>query len=426
MNAETGIERARALDAADPLARFRERFAMPGGPSGSDLVYLCGHSLGLQPLAAQDRVREELEDWARLAVNGHFSGRRPWIDYHEYLRGSLAELAGAHPEEVVPMNSLTVNLHFMMASFYRPGPGRSKILIESGAFPSDRHAVASQLEWRGFDVGKTLIELAPPAAGDLLDEQEIEALLDEHGHEIALVLWPGVQFRTGQAFDLARIARAARRAGANVGFDVAHAIGNVPLDLHGSEADFAVWCTYKYLNGGPGAIGGCFVHERHARDPELPRLAGWWGHDAATRFEMRPGFKPMQGAAGWQVSNPAILSAAPLIASLEIFREARLSRLREKSIALNALLESLLASVSEVQIVTPREPAARGNQMSLRLRDTRARGRHVFDALSERGIVCDWREPDVIRMAAVPLYNRFEEVARFVAALRQTLEDVSS
>jgi kynureninase len=426
MNDATEIDRARRLDAADPLAAFRDRFARPAGPGGSELTYLAGHSLGLQPLAAQDRVREELEDWARLGVNGHFTARRPWIDYHEHLREGLAELAGARPEEVVPMNSLTVNLHLMMASFYRPEPGRSKILIESGAFPSDRHAVASQLEWRGFDVGNTLIELAPPAGSDLLDEQEIEALLDERGHEVALVLWPGVQFRTGQSFDLVRIARAARRAGANVGIDVAHAIGNVPLDLHGSDADFAVWCTYKYLNAGPGAIGGCFVHERHARDARLPRLAGWWGHDAATRFEMRPGFKPMLGAAGWQVSNPAILAAAPLVASLEIFREARLSRLREKSIALNAFLESLLSDVAEVQVVTPRDPAARGNQMSLRLRDSRARGRRVFDALASRGIVCDWREPDVIRMAAVPLYNRFEDVARFVAALRRTLKDVAS
>jgi kynureninase len=426
MNGDAGTERARRLDAADELAGFRAKFALPRGPSGAELAYLCGHSLGLQPLAAQERVQEELDDWARLAVNGHFTGLRPWIDYHEHLRTGLAELAGARPEEVVPMNSLTVNLHLMMASFYRPQPGRSKILIEAGAFPSDRHAVASQLEWRGFDVGNTLVELAPPAGGNLLDEQEIEALLDEHGQGIALVLWPGVQFRTGQAFDLARIARAARRAGANVGFDLAHAIGNVPLELHDTGADFAVWCSYKYLNAGPGAIGGCFVHERHGRDAGLPRLAGWWGHDAATRFDMRPGFRPMHGAAGWQVSNPAVLSAAPLVASLEIFREARLSRLRAKSVALNALLESLLSSVPEVEVVTPREPAARGNQMSLRLRDTRSRGRRVFDALTERGIVCDWREPDVIRMAAVPLYNRFEEVARFVAALRQTLKDVAS
>jgi kynureninase len=414
------------MDAADELAGFRAKFALPKSPTGAELVYLCGHSLGLQPIAAQERVREELDDWARLAVNGHFTARRPWIDYHEYLRTGLAELAGARPEEVVPMNSLTVNLHLMMASFYRPEPGRSKILIEAGAFPSDRHAVASQLEWRGFDVGNTLIELAPPAGSNLLDEQEIEVLLDEHGHEIALVLWPGVQFRTGQAFDLSRIARAARRAGANVGFDLAHAIGNMPLALHDSGADFAVWCSYKYLNAGPGAIGGCFVHERHARDARLPRLAGWWGHDADTRFEMRPGFQPMPGAAGWQVSNPAILSAAPLIASIELFLEARLARLRAKSIALDALLESLLSGVPEVEIITPREPAARGNQMSLRLRDTRSRGRRVFDALAERGVVCDWREPDVIRMAAVPLYNSFEEVARFAAALRQTLKDVAS
>ncbi|HKZ73776.1 MAG TPA: kynureninase, partial [Steroidobacteraceae bacterium] len=312
MKPDVARELARDADARDPLRAFRAKFAQPQREDGSAVVYLCGHSLGLQPLAARQRVLEELDAWARLAVDGHFTGLRPWLDYHERLNAGLADLAGAQPGEVVAMNSLTVNLHLMMASFYRPVPGRSRILIEAGAFSSDRHAVASQIEWHGMRTGEALVELAPPAGSELLDEAGIEAFLDERGHELALVLWPGVQFRTGQAFDLARIARAARRAGARVGFDLAHAIGNLPLALHDIDADFAVWCSYKYLNGGPGAIGGCFVHERHGTDPTLQRLAGWWGHDAASRFRMLPGFRPMPGAAGWQVSNPLILAAAPL------------------------------------------------------------------------------------------------------------------
>jgi kynureninase len=424
VNVEPNRESARREDAADPLRGFRDRFAQPHSTSG-DLVYLCTHSLGLQPLSARDRVLEELDDWARLAVLGHTAARRAWIDYHEAFNPMLAELVGAGPFEVVAMNSLTINLHLMMASFYRPVPGRSRILIEAGAFSSDRHAVAAQIEWHGLKPGEILVELAPAAGSDLFDESEIEAFLDERGGEIALVLWPGVQYRTGQAFELARIARAARRAGALVGFDLAHSIGNVPLELHASGADFAVWCSYKYLNAGPGAIGGCFVHERHGENLSTPRLAGWWGHDPASRFQMLPGFQPMPGAGGWQVSNPPILSAAPLLASLELFREARITRLRDKSLKLCAFLDAALARVPDIQIVTPKAASARGSQISLRVGGARGRGRTVFQHLTSARVVCDWREPDVIRIAPAPLYNGFEDVLSFVERLAKALKDTA-
>jgi kynureninase len=414
-------EAARRADATDPLRAFRDEFAQPSSASG-ELIYLCGHSLGLQPLSARARVLEELDDWARLAVLGHEAARRAWIDYHEQFTPMLAELVGAQTFEVVAMNSLTINLHLAMASFYRPVPGRSRILIEAGAFSSDRHAVASQLAWHGLRVGECLIELAPAAGSDLFEESELEAFLEERGSEIALVLWPGVQYRTGQVFDLKRIARAARQAGARVGFDLAHSIGNVPLELHDSGADFAVWCSYKYLNAGPGAIGGCFVHERHGDDAGAPRLAGWWGHDRESRFEMLPAFDPIPGAAGWQVSNPPILSAAPLLASLELFQRARLARLREKSLELCAFADAALARVAGIQIVTPKTSAARGSQISLRIVGVRGLGRKVFEQLSAAGVVCDWREPDVIRIAAVPFYNGFEDVFAFVERLEGALK----
>jgi kynureninase len=420
---------ARALDAADPLRGWRERFALPLDERGAPLVYLCGHSLGLQPLAARELVIAELDEWAQRAVEGHEHARRPWVPYHENLRSGLAELTGARPGEVVAMNSLTVNLHLLFASFYRPAGARRRILIEAGAFSSDRHAVASQIAWHGLDPQDNLLELAPAAGADLIEERAIEALLAEHGREIALVWWPGVQFRTGQAFDLARIARAAHAHGCLAGFDLAHSIGNTPLALHDSAADFAVWCSYKYLNAGPGAIGGCFVHERHtgalprtAHRGALPgaRLAGWWGHEADTRFLMEAQFHAAAGADSWQVSNPPILAAAPLVASLALFAAAGLERLRAKSIALTGFLEQLLRPLEpRVQIITPREPAARGCQLSIRIAGGAAEGRRVFEHLREAGVVCDWRTPDIIRVAPVPLYNRFEDVAQFAQRLTQ-------
>jgi kynureninase len=422
MSAETSVEHVRQLDAADPLAAFRDRFALPRDDCGEPLVYLCGHSLGLQPLAARELVIGELDDWGRLAVLGHEAARRPWIDYHERMSAGLELLAGARPGEVVAMNSLTINLHLMLASFYRPSGRRSKVLIEAGAFPSDRHAVVSQIAWHGLDPHTELLELGP-TSGELITQAALEECLAQHGETIALVLWPGVQFRTGQAFDVAAVTRAAHRAGCVVGFDLAHAIGNLPLALHASGADFAVWCSYKYLNAGPGAVGGSFVHERHGADPSQFRLAGWWGHDPVTRFDMRPEFRAAPGAAGWQVSNPPILSSAPLVASLELFAAAGIERLRTKSIALTGLAERLVAPL-DVSLISPREPQARGCQLSLRLGGSPQRGRHVFERLGTRGIVCDWREPDVLRVAPVPLYNRFEDVYRFAEELALALREI--
>jgi kynureninase len=433
MSHATTLEQARERDAADPLRGFRRRFALPLGARGVPLVYLCGHSLGLQPLAARELVIEELDEWARRGVEGHERARRPWVPYHENLRSGLAALTGARPHEVVAMNSLTVNLHLLFASFYRPQGERRCILIESGAFSSDRHAVASQIAWHGLDPQANLLELAPAAGADLVDESAIESYLDGHGSEIALVWWPGVQFRTGQAFDIARIARAAHRNGCLAGFDLAHSIGNTRLALHDSAADFAVWCSYKYLNGGPGAIGGCFVHEQHTRAlpptahrGALPgaRLAGWWGHEADTRFLMEAQFHAAAGADSWQVSNPPILAAAPLVASLAIFTAAQIERLREKSIALTGFMEELLRELEpRVRIITPRDEGARGCQLSIRVAGGAGAGRRVFDGLRAGGVVCDWRTPDIIRVAPVPLYNSFEEVARFAQRLTRVLAE---
>jgi len=315
-------DQALALDGADELREFRAHFALPRDAAGAELAYLCGHSLGLAPLAARARVLEELEDWERLGVLGHEHGRRAWVGYAERLAPLLAALAGAQPAEVVAMNSLTVNLHLLLASFYRPTRTRYRIMIESGAFPSDRYLVDSQIRWHGLEPAATLIEVAPRPGEELLRMEDIDAHIGVAGKSLALVLWPGVQYRTGQAFDLKPIVSSAQRAGAAVGFDLAHAIGNLPLSLHDSGADFAAWCSYKYLNGGPGAIGGAFVHERHGHDARLPRIAGWWGSNPATRFAMGREFELTPGAAGWQLSNPPVLSAAPLFASLELFAAA--------------------------------------------------------------------------------------------------------
>ena len=420
MTFERSLTYARARDAADTLARFRAQFAHPLSAAGEPLVYLCGHSLGLQPLSARQRINEELDDWAALGVRGHEAARRPWIPYHEAMRAGLASLTGAHPGEVVAMNSLTVNLHLMLASFYRPAATRTRILLEANAFPSDRHALASQISWHGLDPHQQLLELQPADASGLITTEQIEYFLEHRGPEIALVLWPGTQYLSGQVFDLPRIAAAAHKAGCAVGFDLAHSIGNVPLGLHDSGADFAVWCSYKYLNAGPGAIGGCFVHERHAQERSRPRLAGWWGHDPHTRFAMGPHFQPAPGADGWQISNPPILSAAPLLASLELFHDAGLAHLRAKSVALTGYLAFLLDALP-IEILTPDGIQARGCQLSLRLGKDARHGRAVFDRLQRAGMVCDWREPDVIRAAPVPLYNSFEDVFRFAGALEAAL-----
>lgn len=430
MTYQPSLDYARRCDAADPLRSFRERFALPRDDRGQPTLFLCGHSLGLMPLAARTIIGEELDDWSRLAVLGHEHARRPWIPYHENLTAGLVHLTGARATEVIAMNSLTVNIHLMLASFFRPADRRTKILIETGAFSSDRHAVTSQLAWHGLDPAQHLIELTPPAGSDSIPEDAIEACLAEHGGDIALLLWPGVQFRTGQAFDVQRIARAGRRAGCVVGFDLAHSIGNMPLALHDCDADFAVWCSYKYLNAGPGAIGGCFVHERHLASQ--PHLMGWWGHEEPTRFRMEPHFRPAPGIAAWQISNPPILAAAPLLASLAIFQEARMDRLRAKSIELTGFLEFLIERLGarkthgppDAQFITPREVGARGCQISIRIGGAATRGRRVFERLWARGVVCDWRDPNVIRVAPVPLYNTFEEVFRFSEHLSDVLREI--
>ena len=406
---------ALALDAADPLRPFRNEFLVPRHRE-RDQVYFVGNSLGLQPRGARAQVLEVLDKWAGEAVEGHFSGPTAWMNYHGLVREPLARLVGAQPGEVVAMNTLTVNLHLMMASFYRPTRERPAILIEAGAFPSDRHAVVSQIRLHGFDPATDLIEVQPDEAAGTLSMDAIAAAIEQHGPRLALVLWPGVQYRTGQAFDLAAITRLAHAQGAVAGLDLAHAVGNLPLSLHDDGADFAVWCHYKYVNAGPGAVAGCFVHERHGAS-NLPRLAGWWGHEAATRFRMAPEFVPSAGAEGWQLSNPPVLALAPLRASLEQFdRAGGMAVLRAKSEKLTGFLDSLVRRrLGDVlEIITPAEPARRGAQLSLRVAGGRERGRELFDYLRDTGILGDWREPDVIRISPAPLYNRYSDVLRFV------------
>jgi kynureninase len=409
---------AQAADAADPLHAFRDEFLIPPH-EGRDGTYFCGNSLGLQPRAVRAALAAELDDWAQLGVEGHFKGRLPWMDYHEFVRDHLAEVVGAQPSEVVAMNTLGVNLHLMMVSFYRPTRERPAILMEAGAFPTDRYALESQIRFHGFDPAEALIELEADEPNGTLSMAAIERALAEHGPRIALVMLPGVQYRTGQAFDLKAIASLAHRHGCTVGFDLAHAVGNLPLQLHDSGADFAIWCSYKYLNSGPGAVGGAFVHERHAH-AALPRFAGWWGHDKSTRFRMGPEFVPTPGADGWQLSNPPILALAPLRVSLEIFHRAGLARLREKSLRLTGYLEWLVHTqlADALEVVTPADPARRGAQLSIRVLGGRERGRALFGHLMAHGVVGDWREPDVIRIAPAPLYNRFADCLAFAESVR--------
>ena len=415
---------ARQQDAQDPLRAWRAQFALPRSPEGEELIYLCGHSLGPAPVAARALIDAQVEDWERLGVLGHERESGSWIGFADQLQQPLAALCGAGPDEVVAMNSLSINLHLLLGSFYRPHDTRRAILIEAGAFSSDRHVVAAQLAWHGLDASAELIELAPRTGEDCLRPGDIEQCIAENGPRLALVLWPGVQYLTGQAFDLHGIVRAAHAVGARVGFDLAHAIGNVPLSLHEAGADFAAWCSYKYLNGGPGAIGGAFVHRRHFGDAGLPRLAGWWGHEPTTRFAMRPQFRPAPGAAGWAVSNPSIFAAAPLCASVPMFSQVGMSALRAKSVALTGYLESLVTArtAGQLSVITPRDPTQRGCQLSLRVRDGAGRGREIFGALARAGVIGDWREPDVIRLAPAPLYNRFTDVWQAVSRLCAILE----
>lgn len=406
-------------DADDALRDLRAQFHIPRH-DGEEMAYFCGNSLGLQPKGARAYVDEVMDKWARDAVEGHFREPAPWMPYHELVRDGLAEVVGAQPAEVVAMNSLTANLHLMMVSFFRPDAQRNAILMEAGAFPSDRHAMASQLEFHGLSPERCLIELEPDREDGTFSMDAIERAIAEHGHRLALILWPGVQYRTGQAFDLSEIARLGHAAGAVVGFDLAHAVGNLPLRLHDSGADFAVWCHYKYMNSGPGAVAGCFVHARHAHS-DRPRFAGWWGHDRATRFKMGPEFVPTPGADGWQLSNPPILGLAPLRASLDVFARVGMPALRAKSERLTGALEDLIRErlAETLRIVTPSAPTQRGCQLSLRVLQGRGlsgrdAGRSLFEFLAARGVLGDWREPDTIRISPAPLYNTYADVLRFV------------
>ncbi|MDH3647269.1 MAG: kynureninase [Gammaproteobacteria bacterium] len=407
-------------DRLDPLSEYRKLFHIPPDKRGRSQLYLAGNSLGLQPKSARRYVDEELDDWQRYAVEGHFFGRRPWMPYHELATAASARLVGAKDIEVVCMNTLTVNLHLMMVSFFRPSGKRKKILIEKPAFPSDRYAVVSQLKFHGLDPAENLIEIAPRESEFFLAEQNISDTIDKHGDEIALILLPGVQYYSGQVLDMAEITRLGHNKGCMVGFDLAHAIGNIPLQLHDWDVDFAAWCTYKYMNSGPGAIGGCYINKRYAEDDSLSRLAGWWGHDKSSRFRMGPEFIPIPGAEGWQLSNPPILSLAPVLASLDIFDRVGIPALRDKSTKLTSYLAWLVDKKLDehIQIITPQH--ARASQLSLRLRRPEL-GREVQKRLGIRGVICDWREPDVIRVAPVPLYNRYTEVYRFVEVMQELL-----
>ena len=398
MKYENTQEFAAKMDAADPLKGYRRKFYIPKTKTGEDSIYLCGNSLGLQPVTVAAALQQELDDWKKYGVEGHFHGKNPWKDYHEFLTQQMAHVVGAKPIEVVVMNNLTVNLHLMMVSFYRPRMERNKILIEASAFPSDQYAVKSQIEFYGLDPATTLLELKTG--------ENIEELLEREGESIALILLGGVNYYTGQLFDLEKITRLGHKHGCIVGFDLAHAVGNALLKLHDWDVDFAVWCSYKYLNGGPGCVAGCFVHERFANDASLPRFAGWWGHDKASRFKMGPDFKAIPGAEGWQLSNPSIFGMAPLKASLDIFYEAKMENLRAKSVLLTGYLDFLLGD--KVDVMTPRNAEERGCQLSIR-----AKSKKVHEALTATGVICDWREPDCIRVAPTPLYNTFTDVYRF-------------
>lgn len=408
---------AERLDAEDPLRAFRDEFEHPLDASGRPLTYLCGNSLGLLPKAARALVHEELEDWSRLAVEGHLHSRRPWVAYHEQFRELGARLVGARPGEVVMMNSLTVNLHLMMVSFWRPEGRRTKVLIERGAFPSDTYAVHTHVRARGLDPAAHVIEVGPRAGEALIREDDVVDAIRAAGTELALVMLGGVNYATGQAFDIARITQAAHAVGAMAGWDLAHWAGNLPARLHDWDVDFACWCSYKYLNSGPGAVAGCFVHERHGRDTTLPRFAGWWGNDPRTRFAMGPDFVPREGADGWQLSNPPILALAPVLASLRIFDRAGMDALHAKSRALTGYLRALIGQlgIPGCRIVTPSEPGTHGAQLSIAF-ERGARSRH--EELARRGVIGDFREPNIIRLAPAPLYNGFADAHAAMRALR--------
>jgi kynureninase len=426
MNYSNTPDFAQTMDQADPLKQYREQFYFPQF-GGKDVIYLTGNSLGLQPKRTQDYILDELEDWASFGVEGHFHARKPWLSYHEQFAEPLANLVGAKPSEVVAMNQLTVNLHLLLISFYRPSKERFKILCEGKAFPSDQYALESQVKFHGLDPAETIIELFPrPGEHCILPEDVLEAI-EKNRKELALVLIGGVNYYNGQVFDMKAITAAGQKAGAFVGFDLAHAAGNLKMHLHDWNVDFACWCSYKYLNSGPGSVAGAFIHEKHLGKTDIPRLTGWWGHDKASRFKMEKGFVPISTAEAWQMSNAPVFSMAAHKAALDIFAEAGMDKLVKKSIALTGFLEFVLDDLNKdlaenetnsLEIITPRDKSQRGCQLSIL---AHGRGRELFEKLTEGGAITDWREPNVIRCAPVPLYNSFKDIYEFGRLLKASL-----
>ncbi|WP_200974947.1 kynureninase [Echinicola sp. 20G] len=416
------LDFARKMDQQDELSVFREKFFFPK-VNGKEAIYFCGNSLGLQPKSVREYLEKDLESWADKAVDGHFDGDSPWFSVHQRSKSALSEIVGAKEHEVVVMNSLTSNLHALMVSFYRPAGKRVKIITEAGAFPSDMYMLESQVKVHGLDPEKTIIEIAPRSGEHMLRTDDIIETIEANKEELALVMMAGLQYYTGQIFDMKAITHAGHQAGAFVGFDLAHAAGNFPLELNEWGMDFAAWCSYKYLNSGPGNVAGIFVHERHADNPDLVRFAGWWGHNEQERFKMEKGFRPMYGADGWQTSNGNVLGMTAHQASLDIFQEAGIHKLREKSLKLTGYLEFLIKKISGnsgvLEIITPENPNERGCQLSLLVHKG---GKAVFDEFYQNGIVGDWRNPNVIRIAPTPLYNSFEDVFRFAKILEQSLK----
>ncbi|MCS6808607.1 MAG: kynureninase [Bacteroidota bacterium] len=414
------LDFARQCDEADVLQHFRHRFLFPQR-NNREVLYFTGNSLGLQPKSVRTALEQELSDWATLGVEGHFRATVPWWQYHKAVQEPLARIVGAQPHEVVAMNTLTVNLHLLLATFYQPTPQRFHILCEAGAFPSDDYALETHVALRGLDPRRAIVEVVAKDQHGLLCTEDIVQAIDTLGDSLALVMFSGVQYYTGQAFDIRTITRAAHCVGAIACFDLAHAVGNIVLKLHEWDVDAAAWCSYKYLNSSPGGIAGVFIHERHAMNKDLPRLAGWWGNDESERFQMKKGFRPASGAQAWQLSNPPALLMATHKAALEIFDEAGIERLRAKSEALTGFLEFIIRDVAgtHVRIITPSNPAERGAQLSLIIERN---GRAVFQHLLNNGVIVDWREPDVVRVAPVPLYNSFEDVWRFGECLKKALD----
>ncbi|WP_347174069.1 kynureninase [Polaribacter uvawellassae] len=422
MTHQNNLAYAKQQDTEDKLSHLRDQFHIPKDKNGNDWLYFTGNSLGLQPKNTQKYIQQELDDWANYGVEGHFEAKKPWVKYHEFLTESMAEIVGAKPIEVVVMNTLTTNLHLLMVSFYQPTKTKYKIVIESDAFPSDRYAVQSQLQFHGFNSEEGLIEWKPRKGEDLLNIDDLETIVSEQGDEIALLLIGGVNYYTGQSLDLKRIAEIGHSKNCFVGIDLAHGAGNISPDLHNSGVDFAAWCTYKYLNAGPGSLGGLFVHEKHAHNKELPRFSGWWNHNKETRFNMRQPFDVMPGAEGWQLSNPPILSMAAIRSSLDLFDKVGMDALRQKSEKLTGYFEFLINEINsdDIKIITPSNPKERGCQLSIQVKNA---NKSLHKKLTKNNVITDWREPDVIRCAPVPMYNSFEDVYRMVKILSLALSE---